>query len=168
MLRRVTIFLLALLFLPWSHFPTAAAASSKNVNRALASAEPVVLIGVPAAFLHPETIGDDSAESQSDWAFYLNEWIQTSASKKKLKIVVVPMNILAGALKRPVLKGYCATLFVKNKTEGLLFDAYCVPQIADYDVGANWLEGTASPHDIAEHGFKTTAVVARAGNERRR
>jgi hypothetical protein len=161
MLRRVTTFLLALLLLPWSHFPAAAAASSKEVNRALASVEPAVLIGVPAAFLHPETIEDDSAETQSDWADYLNEWIQASASKKKLKIIVVPMNILAGALQRPVLKGYCATLFVKNKTEGLLFDAYCVPQIADYDVGARWLEGTASPHDVAEHSFKTTAVAVR-------
>jgi hypothetical protein len=161
MLRRVTTFLLALLLLSWSHFPASAAASSKDVTRALTSAEPAVLIGVPAAFLHPETIEDDTAETQSDWAYYLNEWIQTSANRKKLKIIVVPMNILAGALQRPVLKGYCATLFVKNKTEGLLFDAYCVPQIADYDVGARWLEGTTSPHDVAEHGFKTTAVVVR-------
>jgi hypothetical protein len=158
--RRVTTFLVALLLLPWSHFSAAAAASSKDVNRALASAEPVVLIGVPATFLHPETIEDDSAETQSDWAYYLNEWIQTIVSKK-LKIIVVPMNILAGALQRPVLKGHCATLFLKNKSEGLLFDAYCVPQIADYDVGVKWLEGTASPHDIAEHSFKTTAIVAR-------
>lgn len=163
MLRWATTFLVALLLVLSSHFRTAAAASSKDVNRALASAEPVVLIGVPATFLHPETIEDDTAETQSDWAYYLNEWIQTSASRKKFKIIVVPMNILAGTLQRPVLKGYCATLFVKNKSEGLLFDAYCVPQVADYDVGAKWLAGTASPHDIAEHSFKTTAVVARGG-----
>lgn len=161
MLRRVTPLLVPLLLVLSSHFTASAAASSRDVNRALASSEPVVLIGVPAIFLHPETIEDDTVETQSDWAFYLNEWIQASASKKKLKIIVVPMNILAGALQRPVLKGNCATLFVKNKSEGLLFDAYCVPQIEDYDVGAKWLQGTVSPHDIAEHRFKATPVAVR-------
>ncbi len=161
MLGRVTTFVVALLVVLSPHFRIAAAASSKDVDSALASSEPVVLIGVPATFLHPETIDGDVAETQSDWSYYLNDWIQTSASKQKLKVIVVPMNVLAGALQRPVLKGSCATLFVKNKSEGLLFDAYCVPQIKDYDVGAKWLQGNASPQDIAEHSFKTTAVAAR-------
>jgi len=161
MLGRVTTILVPLLLVLSSHSIAAAAASSTDVNRALASSEPVVLVGVPAAFLHPETIEGDMTETQGDWAYYLNEWIQSSASKEKLKIIVVPMNVLAKALQHPVLKGFCATLFVKNKSEGLLFDAHCVPQIEDYDVGAKWLQGTASPHDVEEHGFKTTAVVAR-------
>jgi hypothetical protein len=161
MLGRVTTFVVALLVVLSPYFRAAATASSKDLDRALASSEPVVLIGVPATFLHPETIDGDIAETQSDWSYYLNDWIQISASKQKLKVIVVPMNVLAGALQRPVLKGSCATLFVKNKSEGLLFDAYCVPQIEDYDVGAKWLQGTVSPHDIAEHRFKATPVAVR-------
>jgi hypothetical protein len=152
-----------------SHLAIAAEASSKeaslrDVNRALASPEPAVLIGVPASFLNPGNArdsDDDAAEAQDDWSFYLNEWRRT-ASKRKLNIIVVPMNVLSQALQRPALKGECATLFVKKRTEGLLFDAYCVLQVDDYDLGARWLDGTASAHDIADHDFKTTAVVARA------
>jgi hypothetical protein len=148
-----------------SHFAIAAEASLGDVTRALASPEPVVLIGVPASFLNPESLkdsDDDAAEAQDDWSYYLDEWARTTANKRKLNIVVVPMNILSQALQRPALKGQCVTLFVKNRTEGLLFDAHCVPHVEDYDLGAKWLDGTASAHDIAEHDFKTTAVVARA------
>jgi hypothetical protein len=162
MQHRTTAFLAGLLLVLSSHFTFAAGAGLKDVNRALASPEPVVLIGVPAEFLHPETIEGDAAETQGDWAYYLNEWIEASANKKKLEVIVVPLNVLAGALKTPVLRGHdCATLFVKNKIEGLLFDAYCVPQMEEYALGAKWLEGTASPREIAQIGLKTTAVLAR-------
>jgi hypothetical protein len=148
-----------------SNSTIAAEASLKDVNHALASPEPVVLIGVPASFLNPESLNDSddgAAEAQDDWSYYLNEWVQTTANKRKLNIVVVPMNTLSQALQNPALKGQCATLFVKNRTEGLLFDSYCVPQVEDYELGAKWLDGTASAHDVAEHDFKATAVVARA------
>jgi hypothetical protein len=162
MQHRTTAFLVGLLLVLSLHSIFAAEATLKDVNRALASPEPVVLIGVPAEFLHPETIDGDAAETQADWATYLNEWIKESANKKKLKIIVVPLNVLADALQTPILEeDDCATLFVKNKTEGLLFDAYCVPQIEEYDLGAKWLEGLASPREIAQIGFKATAVVAR-------
>jgi hypothetical protein len=163
MQRRVAAFLAGLFLLFSFHFAGAAADSLKDVQRALASPEAVLLIGVPEIFLHPETIEDEITESQSDWAFYLNEWVEKSVKDRKFKIIVVPMTILAKALQRPALKETCATLFVKNRTEGLLFDSHCVPQIADYDVGARWLQGTASPRDIEGHGFRTTAVSARTG-----
>jgi hypothetical protein len=158
-----------------SHFATAAGtspriASLRDVSRALASAEPAVLIGVPVSFLNPKSLGEsdgDAAEAQDDWAYYLNEWTRTTASKRKLNIVVVPMNILSQALDSPSLKGQCATLFVKNRTEGLLFDSYCVLPVAAYDLGASWLDGTASAHDLAEHDFRTTGVTARGPNEGR-
>jgi hypothetical protein len=144
-----------------SHLAIAAEASLKDVNRALASPDPAVLIGVPAGFLHPESLANsDEGEVLDDWSNYLNEWTRKTADKRKLKVVVVPMKVLSSALQRPVLKGDCATLFVKNRTEGLLFDAYCVPHVDDYDTGAKWLDGTASAHDIAAHGFKTTPVDA--------
>jgi len=119
-----------------SHLTIAAEATLHDVNRALASPEPVVLIGVPAEFLHPETIDGDAAETQDDWAHYLNAWMAASAKKNKLKVIVVPLGVLAGALQTPALKGNnCATLFVKNRTEGLLFNEYCVPQIEAYVLG---------------------------------
>ena len=164
MQRPVAAILAALFLVLSSYFAIAAEASLKDVNRALASPEPVVLIGVPAGFLHPESLedSDDAAEAQDDWSHYLNEWTRKTADKRKLKVIVVSMKVLSRALQRPVLKSDCATLFVKNRTEGLLFDAYCVPHVEDYDVGAKWLDGTASEHDIAEHGFKTTPVGARS------
>jgi hypothetical protein len=164
MRRPAAAFLAGLFLLILSHLAIAAEASLRDVNRALASLEPVVLIGVPASFLNPDSAidsPDGTAEAQDDWSYYLDEWTRTTADKRKLKVIVVPMNILSHALRRPVLTGYCATLFVKNRTEGLLFDAYCVPQTDDYDLGAKWLDGTASAHDIAGHGFKMTAVAAR-------
>ena len=157
---RTTAFLAGLLLVLSSHFTFATEATLKDVNRALASPEPVVLIGVPAKFLHPETIDGDAAETQADWVAYLNEWIKKSADKKKLKIIVVRLNILARALQTPVLKGDCATLFLKNRTEGLLYDEDCVPQFDIYDAGANWLQGTA-PSGEAARDLKATAIVAR-------
>jgi hypothetical protein len=164
MQRRATAILIGL-FLVLSSLVTPATPASflKDVQRALASPEAVLLIGVPGIFLHPETIEDDAVEAQSDWAYYLKEWSEKSAKDRKFKIIVVPITVLAKALQRPVLKGTCATLFVKNRNEGLLFDSHCVPQIDDYDVGTRWLQGTVSPRDIEGHGFKTTAVVARTG-----
>jgi hypothetical protein len=162
MQRPVAAVLVGLFLVLSSHFAIAAEASLKDVNRALASPDPAVLIGVPAGFLQPESLADsDEGEVQDDWSHYLNAWTRKTADKRKLKVVIVPMMVLSRALQRPVLKGDCATLFVKNRTEGLLFDAHCVPQVEDYDEGARWLDGTASGHDIAEHGFKTTPVVAR-------
>jgi hypothetical protein len=164
MQRRATASLAGLFLVLASHATPATAASFlKDVQRALASPEAVLLIGVPGIFLHPETIEGDIVETQSDWAYYLSEWDAKSVEDRKFKIIVVPMTILGKALQRPVLKGTCATLFVKNRTEGLLFDAHCVPRIDDYQVGARWLQGSASQHDIAGHDFKTTAVIIRIG-----
>jgi hypothetical protein len=161
-MRQQTITLALLLLILSSLSTIAAEATLNDVNRALASTEPVVLIGVPDAFLHPDTIEGDAAETQDDWAHYLNQWTEASAKKNKLKVIVVPLGVLAGALQTPALKDKdCATLFVKNKIEGLLFDQYCVPQIEEYELGTKWLQGAATPHEIAKIGFKTTAVVAR-------
>jgi hypothetical protein len=162
MQRPVAAALAGLFLVLSSHFAIASEASLKDVNRALASPQPAVLIGVPAGFLHPEDLADsDEGEVLDDWSHYLDQWTRKTADKRRLKVIVVPMMVLSRALQRPVLKGDCATLFVKNRTEGLLFDAHCVPQVADYDAGAKWLDGTASEHDLAEHGFKTTPVAVR-------
>ena len=162
MQHRVTAFLAGLFLALSSHLTIAAESTVKDVNRALASSEPVVLIGVPADFLHPETIEDDSVEAVSDWAYYLNDWIKNS--EKKLKAVIVQHDILARALQTPVFrkKKSCATLFVKNRTEGLLhYDNNCVLFQETYGVGAKWLEGAASVSELEQHGFKNTAVIAR-------
>jgi hypothetical protein len=54
---------------------------------------------------------------------------------------------------------------VKNRTEGLLNngDDACVLQPDDYNIGTRWLEGTSSPSEIAESGYRITAVTARTG-----
>lgn len=163
--RRMTAFLAGLLHLLWSHFAVAAEPTLEDVDRALASAEPVVLIGVPAEFLHPDAIADDDEiEAQSDWDYYLGEWLKNSAKPKKLKVIIVPLAVLTRALRTPVLKRKgCVTLFVKNRTLGLLYDGddACILRWDEYDVGARWLEGTASASAVAEIGYKLT-VVARA------
>ncbi len=164
MLYRMTAFLAGLILVLSSPFAIAADATLEDVNRALASPQSAVLIGVPANFLHPEKIEDDGEiETQGDWAAYLNEWME-QAKQKNLKVVVVPIEVLAKALRTPVVKAEgCAVLFVKNRNEGLLNDGddACVLQSDDYDIGAKWLEGHVSASEIAESGFKVTAIAAR-------
>lgn len=163
---RMRAFLTGLLLLFSSPFAIAEDATKADVSRALRSAQPAVLIGVPADFLHPEKIQDDGEmETQGDWTTYLNEWMD-EAKQKNLKVIIVPIEVLANALRTPVMKqDGCAVLFVKNKNEGLLNDGddACVLQSNDYDVGAMWLEGHVSASEIAESGFKVTAIAARTG-----
>jgi hypothetical protein len=154
-------------FLAWlllalsSHFTVAAEATLKDVTSALASSEPVIIIGVPAEFLHPDSIEGDAIETQSDWATYLNEWMEKSAKEKKIKVIVVPLAVLTKALQKPVFKGAdCVTLYVRNRTEGLLYDSDCVPGVETYDRGAGWLLGAPASDEIKRL-FKTTPVVAR-------
>jgi hypothetical protein len=148
-----------------SHFTGAAAATLTDVRKALGSPAPVVLIGVPADFLGGD--GDSDPCVVSDWQYYLDNWIESSAKQKNLKVIIVSLKVLAEALRTPALKaGRCAALFVKNKTEGLLNnrDDSCVLMSRQYDVGAKWLKGIVSQQEIAENGYQTTAVVARMRN----
>jgi hypothetical protein len=161
MQHRITAVLAGLLLVLASHFTATAepAPTPGDVNRALASGKPVVLIGVPASFLDGDS---DDSEVASDWADRLGIWIENTADKKNLKVVIVPDQVLTKVLQKPVIQeDDCVALFVKNKTEGLLAQHSCVMDPEGYDVGAKWLEGTASPDEITEAGYKTTAVVAR-------
>jgi hypothetical protein len=165
MRHRTAVVVAGLLLALSSRLTGAAAATLTEVRRALASAAPVVLIGVPADFLGGA--GDSDPCVVSDWEFYLDNWIESSAKQKNLKVVIVSLDVLSRALQRPALKAdHCAALFVKNRTEGLLNnrDDSCVLMSRQYDVGARWLEGSASSQEIAENGYQTTAVVARVRN----
>jgi hypothetical protein len=99
-------------------------------------------------------------ETQADWSHYLNTWAQSAS--KKIKIIVVPTDVLAGALQSPSLSESCATLFVRNKTEGLLYTDDCVPQldIDTYEEGADWLLGATRSGGTDRH-MKPTAVAIR-------
>jgi hypothetical protein len=108
----------------------------------------------------------------SHWADELNEWSATSAKEKKLKVVVVWRNVLAEALQTPALKDSlestkdCVTLFVKNKTDGLLRESDCMADGKAYELGASWLLGAPVSEEI-ERSFKPTPVVARPDKWRR-
>jgi hypothetical protein len=162
MQHRTAAVVAALLLALSSRVANAAPATLADVRRALASPAPVVLIGVPADFLGGE--GNSDPCVVSDWEFYLDNWIESSAKEKHLNVMIVSLDVLGRALQRPAVKrDRCAALFVKNRTEGLLNnrDDSCVLMARQYDVGAGWLEGTASQQEIAANGYQATAVVAR-------
>jgi hypothetical protein len=154
---RLSAFFAGLLLVFSSHSTTAA--SAVDVRRALASPGPVVLIGVPPEFLDAASSADaEESETQSDWSYYLNLWAKSAS--KKIKIIVVPMRVLTEVLQLPALAGPCATLFVKNKTEGLLLAEDCVPQVDAYQAGADWLLG-ATRSGRTDQGMKSTVVTIR-------
>jgi hypothetical protein len=158
---RVWVFLAGFLLVHWSH--SAIAASADDVRRALASPGPVLLVGVPEEFLNTADITDDGEiETQSDWSHYLNDWAKSVS--KKIKIIVVPTDVLTGVLQSPSLSDSCATLFVRNKTEGLLYTEDCVPQLDTYEQGANWLLG-ATRSGVIDRYMKSTAVALRGVNK---
>jgi hypothetical protein len=140
------------------------AAPLDGVLRALSSPQPAVLVGVPPEFLNPAAMTDDgSIETQADWAHYLNLWASSVSSK--IRIIVVPMNVLTRVLQSPSLAGPCATLFVKNRREGLLYAEDCVPQQDTYDMGAGWLLGTTHS-GAAMQDLISTAVTLRRGSNK--
>jgi hypothetical protein len=162
MQHRTTAVLAGLLLVLSSSFTSVVAATLKDVRKSLASVQPVVLIGVPADFLGGN--GDSDPDVVSDWEYYLDNWIESSAKEKNLKVIIVSLGVLARALQTPVFKAdSCAALFVKDKNKGLLNNREdsCVLMSRQYDVGAKWLDGTASQQELAESGYRTTAVVAR-------
>jgi hypothetical protein len=139
----------------------------QELNDALASPEPVVLIGKPDSFYDPENDASEESARFSLWAKQLDEWIATSANEKKLKVVVVFRYTLAGALQTPawsekdtLTSRNCVTLFVKNKTDGLLHESDCMADWKAYELGASWLLGAPVSEEI-ERSFKPTPVVAR-------
>lgn len=137
---RVFAFLAGFLLVLSSH--SATAASADDIRRALASRGPVLLVGVPKEFLNSADITDDGEiETQADWSHYLNSWAKSAS--KKIKIIVVPTDVLTGVLQSPSLSDSCAALFVRNKTEGLIYTEDCVPQLDTYELGADWLHGAA-------------------------
>src|SRR5947207_4671122 len=86
----------------------------------------------------------------------LNLWAKSAS--KEIKIVVLPMTDLTSVLQLPFLPGPCATLFVKNKTEGLLYAEDCVPQEDSYQAGADWLLG-ATRSAAGVQNMKSTVVT---------
>lgn len=165
MQHRTTAVLTGFLLFLSSPVTCVAAATVKEVRQALASAQPFVLIGVPADFLGGNGYSDPCVVS--DWEYYLDNWIESSAREKNLKVIIVSLDVLAKAVRSPVFKtDRCAALFVKDRNKGLLNNREdsCVLMSRQYDVGAKWLEGTASSQEIADSGYVTTAVVARMRN----
>jgi hypothetical protein len=127
----------------------------QRVNRALASPEPVVFMAVPAELLSP------IEETTGRWMPAMIEF-ENSPRGKDLKVILAPLEVLAKALQTPTLgdRG-CVTLFVKNRTEGLLYySGYCAVDVETYEQGASWLEGAPVPDYIPES-FKMTPVVVR-------
>jgi hypothetical protein len=140
---------------------TATAASAGDIRRALASPWPVLLVGVPEEFLNTADVTDDGEiETRGDWSYYLNDWAKSAS--KKIKIIVVPIAVLNQALQSPSLGDSCATLFVKNRTEGLLYSEDCVPQLDVYEEGAGWLLGTARSGGPDKRIMKSTMVTLRS------
>jgi hypothetical protein len=129
----------------------------QRVNRALASAEPVIFMAVPADLLSP------FEETTGRWMPAMTGF-ENSPRGKNLTVFLVPLEVLAKALQTPALgdRG-CVTLFVKNRTEGLLYySGYCAVGAETYELGASWLEGAPVPDHIPES-FKMTPVVVRTG-----
>jgi formylglycine-generating enzyme required for sulfatase activity len=103
----------------------------QQVNQALASPEPIAFVG-----------GVYDWDIAFRWMHPLENF-RHSPRGKQFRIVEVSTDVLARALKVPTLpaKG-CVVLFVKNRTEGLLYhDGKCGVPFETYEVGANWLEG---------------------------
>jgi hypothetical protein len=127
----------------------------QRVNRELASPEPIIFMAVPAELLSP------FEETTGRWMPAMTEF-EKSPRGTNLKVVLVPLEVLAKALQTPTLGNRgCVTLFVKNRTEGLLYySGYCAVDVETYELGASWLEGAPVPDHIPE-GFKMTPVVVR-------
>jgi hypothetical protein len=127
----------------------------KRVNDALASPQPVIFLAMPREALDPLP----DAEIAGHFAPGMGK-LMDSPRGKNLNIVIVPLETMIEALETPILKDWCIVLFVKNRSEGLLYPAYsCGVSEETWALGAGWVLGEWDADHLPKSFIRTPVVV---------
>jgi hypothetical protein len=115
----------------------------KAARAALSGKSQAVIVAVPKGFVRADASLGARASVAGDWQFFFNQWVKSRGARSNV-VVVTPaeLNSLARA---PRFKAECSTLWVRDRTHGLVYDADCAPKAEVYAAGDQWLTSGDAP-----------------------
>jgi hypothetical protein len=130
----------------------------KAARAALSGKSQAVIVGVPRQFFRQDSAtAPTEAETAGDWSYYFSEWL--GRYRDRTNVVIVDDRELKQLLRSPAPTRTCTTLFVRDPSHALVYDADCVPQAAVYDAGATWVQTGLAPD--AKLGLRTVDLKLR-------
>jgi hypothetical protein len=120
----------------------------RAAKAALSGRSQAVIVAVPDRFIHVGDKLQGDAATAGDWQFFFNDWVERRGSRSNV-VVVTPAQ-LKSLVRRPISSGECVTLWVRDRSHGLIYDASCAPTVAVYEAGDRWLSSGAAPQGFRE------------------
>jgi len=141
--------LLALVFC----FGVSGAERAGSITGELRAGRRVVVAVAPAA-----QQGQDANEAYGDWADRLNQFSQHLPNG--VRVLKFTSSGLRKVVRQPVVSQQYATLFLKDRTHGLLYDGMIL-EAEVYRLGLAWLDGRSDENELAASGLRPVLVRLR-------
>jgi hypothetical protein len=115
----------------------------KAARAALSGKSQAVIVALPKGFVRADASLGGRAAVAFDWSFYFTGWLKARGARSNV-VVVTPAE-LNSLIRGAAFKAECTTLWVRDRSHGLLYDADCAPKAEVYAAGDQWLTSGEAP-----------------------